>query len=436
MEKKEAPQSTSRTPRWVYTVFPVSFATGPLGTLVQLYLIELNGHELGTLYGSLAVAIFNGVGIPAAIFWGFTTDRLHKRRVMIAGSYAAMALILAAFYFDRSTGGTILFYAVFSFVSSAAATPLSLLIMEKENKSKWAEAFARLSMMSSVGNVGGLLLSTIWVEVLPLLLLSIPLSIFSLASAALAVLTISEPPFVLERETLVMRKPSFFSRLLASPVMFLTIPKLSDFRRVFRGLRSGLTNYVPLFYISTVLFYLSSGLFNTSFVPAMASFGISKSGIFAVILAGMVVQTVAFQFAGRYIQTRSLVISTAQGLLLRGFSYAAMGAAAVFASGALFLTPTLVLYPLAAGVAFAVYYTSSNTMVFNTVQKKNPGSSLGVYSAVVGLAATVGSFVSGPISVYSGFYVTFTIAGVLLYAAVFVISRLPRGEKADSSINH
>ena len=47
-------------------------------------------------------------------------------------------------------------------VSVAAATPLSLLIMETEPKGKWAGAFARLSMISSVGNVVGLLLSTIW----------------------------------------------------------------------------------------------------------------------------------------------------------------------------------------------------------------------------------------------------------------------------------
>ncbi len=417
---------------WVYSVFPVALATGPLGTLVQLYLIELNGPHLGTLYASLAVAIFNGVGIPASIFWGFTTDRLHKRRVIIAGSYAAMALVLTSFYFDRSTGGTILIYSVFSFVSAAAATPLNLLIMEKEHKSKWAGAFARLSMMSSVGNVCGLLLSTVWVEVLPLLLLSIPLSLLSLTSAAIAALTIGEPPFVLERETMVMRKPSFFNRLLASPVIFLTVPRLSDFRRVFRGLRSGLTNYVPLFYISTVLFYLSSGLFNTSFVPAMSSFGIPESGIFAVILAGMVVQTLAFQYLGKFTESRSLVVGSVQGLLLRGFSYSAIGIAALFFTGVLFLAPALLLYPLAAGVAYAAYYTSSNTMMFNTVQKKNPGAALGVYSAVVGFAATAGSLLSGPISVFSGFYVTFTISGVLLYIAVFVVSRLPRLDMPDS----
>ncbi len=421
-----------RRPSWVYSVFPVSLATGSLGTLVQLYLIELNGVHLGTLYGSVAVAIFNGVGIPASIFWGLATDRLHKRRLIVAMSYAVMALVLVSFYLDKTTAGTVLTYSIFSFVSAASATPLNLLIMETEQKSRWPGAFAKLSMISSVGNVAGLLLSTIWVVALPLLSLAVPLGAFSLASAVLAVVTIREPAFVLEQETIVMRKPSFFNRLLALPMMFLTIPKASDFRRVFRGLRFGLTSYVPLFYISTVLFYLSSGLFNTSFVPAMRSFGIPEGEAFAIILAGMVVQTVAFRYAGRYVEERSLVMSSVQGLLLRGFSYVGIAAAALFVTGWAFLLPILVLYPVAAGVAFAIYYTSSNTMMFNTVQKKHPGSALGVYSAVVGLAATLGALVSGVISVYLGFYVTFTAAAVALYLAVFVVSRLPRGDTHDS----
>ncbi len=421
---------------WVYSVFPVSLATGPLGTLVQLYLIELNGVQLGTIYGSLAVAVFNGVGIPASIFWGFATDRIHRRRLLIAASYAAMAVIMVSFYLDRTTGGTILTYSLFSFVSAASATPLNLLIMETEKKDRWPGTFARLSMMSSVGNVGGLLIGAVWASGLPLLELSVPLSAFSLASAVLSVVTIREPPFVLEPETVVLRKPSFFHRLLALPLFFLSVPKASDFRRVFRGLRYGLTSYVPLFYISTVLFYLSSGLFNTSFAPAMKAFGVPEGGIFGVILAGMAVQTLAFQHAGKYVENRSLVITSVQGLLLRGLGYGGIGVAALLVTTPLFAAPALVLYPLAAGIAFSVYYTSSNTMMFNTVQRKNPGAALGVYSAFVGLAATAGSLASGFISVYSGFYVTFTAASILLYAAVFVVSRLPRNDNPDIARPH
>ncbi|MGD1054811.1 MAG: MFS transporter [Nitrososphaerales archaeon] len=422
----------TRKTSWVYSVFPVALATGPLGTMVQLYLIELNGVTLGTIYSGLAVAIFNGVSIPAAIFWGFTTDRLHRRRGLIAASYALMAVVLVSFYFDRTTAGTIATYSIFSFISVASATPLNLLIMETEEKGRWAGAFAKLSMMSSVGNVGGLVLSTLWSEEFPLILLSVPLGFFALVSAALSVVTISEPAFIFERESVAMRRSSFFSRLLTLPVFFIRAPKASDFKRVFRGLRSSLTSYVPLFYISTVLFYLSSGLFNTSFVPAMSAFSLTQFEVFGVILAGAAAQTLAFQGAGRYVGTQSLVTTTAQGLLIRGWSYVVIGAAALLLAGPLFIVPALVMYPIAAGLAFAVYYTSSNTMMFNTVQRKNPGAALGVYSAVVGLAAMGGSLASGFISVYLGFYTTFVLAGVLLFAAVWIVAHLPKSPGTDS----
>ena len=428
------PKGGRRTKKinWVYSVFPVALATGPLSTLIQLYLIELNGVTLGTIYSGLAIAIFNGVSIPAAIFWGFTTDRLHRRRGLIAASYALMAVVLVSFYFDRTTAGTIATYSIFSFVSVASATPLNLLIMETEEKGRWAGAFARLSMVSSVGNVGGLILSTLWSEKFPLILLSVPLGFFALASAALSVITISEPAFIFERETVAMRRSSFFSRLLTLPVFFIRAPKASDFTRVFRGLHSSLTSYVPLFYISTVLFYLSSGLFNTSFVPAMSAFSLTEVETFAVILIGVAVQVLAFQWAGPYVSAQSLVTTSAQGLLIRGWSYIVIGAAALLLAGPLFIVPALVMYPIASGIAFAVYYTSSNTMMFNTVQRKNPGAALGVYSAVIGIATMGGSLASGFISVYLGFYTTFVLAGVLLFSAVWIVAHLPKSPGTDS----
>jgi MFS family permease len=421
---------------WIFSVFPFSVATGPLGAMIQLYLIQLDGQVLGTIYSGIASAVFNGISIPAALFWGLTIDRLHKRRALIALSYTLTAFALLSFYFDRTAEGTIAIYSVVSFVSFASATPLNLLIMETEKKSRWAGAFAKLSMMSSIGNVVGLVLSTVWTGILPptqLALLFIPMGVLAVTSAALSLLMIREPEFVFERETVVRRQPSFFSRLLANPVFFLVVPSASDFRRAFRGMRSSLTRQVPLFYISTVLFYFSSGLFNTSFVPAMHFFSLPDTEVFGVILAGMMVQTLSFQGAGRFVEARSLISTSIQGLLLRGWSYLGIGAAALLVSGPIFVAPVLLLYPVAGGVAFAIYYTSANTMMFSTVQSKSAGAALGVYSAVVGIAAMTGSLVSGFISVDLGYHTTFILAGMILFAAVGVIGRLPKPSSPDES---
>ena len=419
--------------RWLYSTFPISVATGPLGTMVQLFLIQLNGQALGTIYGGLAAAIYNGISIPAALFWGVTIDRLHKRKGLITLSYALIAVALVSFYFDRSTQGTIARYSVISFVSLASASPLNLLIMETEQKSRWAGAFAKLSLVSSLGNVVGLVLSTFWTDLFPthLVLLFVPMGALSVTSSALSVVMIREPEFVLERETVARRRPSFFARLLANPVFFVTIPSLSDFRRAFRGIRSSLTRSVPLFYISSIMFYLSSGLFNTSFVPAMHDFSIPDQEVFGVVLASSVVQTVAFQVAGRLVGDKNLVKTSIQGLLLRGWSYFGIGVSALLFTGPQFLGPAFLLYPVSSGLAYAIYYTSANTMMFTTVQGKSAGAALGVFSAVAGIAAMSGSFASGFISVYDGYYVTFIISGVLLFISAVIVSRLPKPLSPD-----
>lgn len=422
--------------RWVYSTLPISLATGPLGTLVTLYLIQLNGITLGTIYASLAAAIYNGVSIPAAIFWGVATDRIHRRRILVVGSYVLVGVTVISFLFDQTTGGTVARYAVVSFVSVASATPLNLLIMETESKSRWAEAFAKLSMVSGVGTVAGLLLGTAWTEALPaqLTLLFLPLGAFGLASAGLAALMITEPKFIFEEENVALRKQSFFSRLLANPIFFLGAPRLSDFRRVFRGLRSSLTSYLPLFYITTIMFYFSGGLFNTVFVPALQRHLLSDDQVFVVILLGTLVQTLAFQFAGRFISARPLAATSIQGLVLRGACYVVLGIAAfLFAGGPSFLASAILLYPLASGVAFAFYYISSNTMMFNSVHGRNMGSSLGVYSAVVGVAAMIGALLSGFVSIAAGFYTTFVFAGLILFATAAIVARLPQSQLTGPS---
>jgi MFS family permease len=426
----EKPTVEKSSSRWVYSVLPESLASGALGTLVQLYLIQLNGHYLGTIYATLAVALSTGASIPASIFWGYVTDRIHLRRAVIVSSYAVVSLNLFAFYFIRSTAGTVSLFSAFAFVSAATATPLNLLIMESEEKSRWADAFSRLSMMSSLGNVAGLVLSVLWAPVLPLDLLFLPFGVFSLISAIMAFVTIREPPFVFEGETLIGRASAFFARLLSLPLMFLYLPKLSDFKRIFRGLRSSLTSYVPLFYLSTICFYVSSGVFNTSFVPALSAFSLAPGEIFAVILSGMIIQTLTFRYAGKYIARQSLISSSVQGLLLRGGCYLVVGVLSFLIGGPAMLIPALVLYPLAAGVAFAVYYTSSNTMMFNTITGRNAGSTIGVYSAVVGFASFAGSLASGFISVYFGFFDTFILAGLILFLAGVLVSRMrPAGHQ-------
>jgi predicted MFS family arabinose efflux permease len=122
-----------------------------------------------------------------------------------------------------------------------------------------------------------------------------------------------------------------------------------------------------------------------------------------------------------------------QSVTLRGMCYGLLGITFVAFPGVLFLFPSLVLYAIAAGVCFGVYYTASNTMVFNSIAGRNHGSSLGVYSAVVGIATTAGSLLSGLTSVYLGFDVTFLLAGGTLGVSALITLRLARNHGQGTS---
>jgi MFS family permease len=394
---------------------------------VQLYLLQLDGVHQGTIYVAAALTAFNAVSIPAAIVWGFVTDRLRIRKNLIVVSYLATTVVLLSFLLTLSNSGVVLLFSLVSFISAASATPLNLLIMETEPKNHWATGFARLSLVSSIGATVGYAMSSVWVQFLPVAWLVVPFAAFSSVSVAMSVLLIQEPKFVFEGEVGVLQRPGFLQRLLAFPLIFLNIPRLSDFRRVFQGLRSELTSYQPLLYLSIICFYFAGGIFNTSIVPALTAGSLSGSQIYLVSVAVLVTQIFSFRYAGRYVVSRSLTAVAVQSLILRGAAYALQGAAALLLSGTAFLLLSSTLYALSSGVAYGIYYTASNTMIFNSLKGRNHGSSLGVYSALVGVSTTLGSIVSGVASLYLGFHVTFILAGAILGLTAWITSRLPRG---------
>jgi MFS family permease len=373
---------------------------------------------------ALAITLFNAVGVPAAVVWGFVTDRFQQRKLIIAGSYLATAAILVSFLFATTGYVVSLLYAVFSFVTSAATTPLSLLIMETERKQRWATAFARFSMVTSIGQTVGLVLSVGWGFFFSLSYLVVPLAILSVVSAALAVLMIKEPSMVFERKAIAMNKPSFYHRILAVPLFFLRVPRWNDFKRVFRNVKFELTRQVPILYFSIFMFYLASGIFNTSIVPSLRANNVSSFLIFLVTTVAMVVQIISFRYAGPYTERRSPVKAAVGGLVVRSLGYGFLGVSLYVVTGVLFLVPVLILYPVAAGIAYSVYYTASNTMIFNTLRGGRQGSSLGVYSALVGAATLLGSLVSGFTSFFLGFSTTFIVAAAFLGLSAWLASLL------------
>ena len=406
---------------WLGAIVPFNIALGPVATLIQLLILQLNGTVIDV---ALAITFFNAVSIPAAMIWGLVTDRFHRRKAIVVACYLASAAILLSFLFADTEYWVSFLYSAFSFVTAASTAPLNLLVMETAHKAKWATAFAKFSMTTSIGQTVGLILSVIWGLLFPLTFLVVILAILSVVSATLADLMIMEPKVIFERQAVTLNKSSFFHRILSVPIIFLRIPHLHDFKKVFRDIKYDLTRQVPILYFSIFAFYLASGMFNTSIVPSLHANNISSFLIFLVTTIAMVVQIVSFKYAGPYVEKKLPSKAATGGLVLRSLGYGSLGLSLYIFPGALFLMPVLVFYPLAAGIAYSVYYTASNTMIFNTLHPGRKGSSLGVYSALVGIAIMLGSLVSGVTSFFLGYSITFIIAAFLLAVSAWLCSLL------------
>ncbi|HLN45670.1 MAG TPA: hypothetical protein VK209_08190 [Candidatus Sulfotelmatobacter sp.] len=143
------------------------------------------------------------------------------------------------------------------------------------------------------------------------------MAILSIISAAMAVLMTKEPKVVFEQQAIVLNKPSFFHRLRAIPILFLRVPHLNDFKSIFRGLKYELTRDVPILYFSIFLFYLGTGVFNTSIIPSLEANNVSNFLIFLVITVVMIVQILSFRYAGPYTEKKSPVTASTYSLVLR-----------------------------------------------------------------------------------------------------------------------
>nr|WP_156017255.1 MFS transporter [Sulfuracidifex metallicus] len=409
--------------KWMYTALPFNASTGPLSTLITLEILRLHGNAINV---GLAISLGNAILIPASIIWGLMADR-YSRKYLILTSFAGTGASLLAIVFLNTIPLVSADYALSVFFSTAASTPMNLLIMATAEKKKWASAFSRLSMVSSIGMLLGLIISSVAVNFVPLILVIQIMGLLSIISLILGLKLIPRSPIRVERVAMVHHRESFSTRIRMLPLFFLHLPQLAHFKMFsIRRLRRRPVNYIPMLYLGIVAFYFSSGLFNTVYPAGLYTLGVSSSIVLAVISLGMVAQTLTFYFAGKAIEERGEKLVASFSLLVRGLSYVIMGISTLATTGAMVVINSL-FYPLAAGFAYSLYYSSSTTMIFKVVGERRQGTGLGVYSTVVGIALLLGSLTSGYVSHFLGYAVDFSIAGGILLMDALLFSKLEEG---------
>ncbi|MEM0078541.1 MAG: hypothetical protein QW155_05855, partial [Thermoplasmata archaeon] len=317
-------------------------------------------------------------------------------------------------YFANTPLEIIIIYTFNSFIVSASASPLNLLIMETVPENLWKIAFSNLQLAGSLGGTIGLGLSFLVTYVIPLKLLIIILFYVSLISINLSYMLIPKTIERGERKIFALNLHAFLSRIFVTPFVWVRLTNESLIHTIRNfNLKKFIKTKIFSLYMAIFLFYIGSGLFNTIYPAGLKKVGLNESLVFLVIFVGMVVQTATYFYIGYNKKLIATDENFKKSIILRGSSYIMIGLIFLLFPFMVLYT-NLIIYPLAAGIAFSIFYTVSNVIVFESIGNKARGRMLGLYTSLIQIGVLIGAVFSGFISYYLGYWLDFVIAGIFV----------------------
>jgi len=392
---------------------------GPLGTLAALLVLDLGGTviDYAVMVSGASLATVFG-----SLFWGLVLDATIDRKVLLTLSYLGISASFLVMFSSATVSGVALAYIILSFFQSSVGPVSNIMIMNISPRSEWPTAFGKYNSLSSVGVIAGYVFSSFWAAFARLDLLLLVFSAVSFGASLYWTLSLKGVhPMPIERVAYTLNRQSFVNRFLSTLSVFLRIPRLNDFRRFRKLLASPMTRQAPLLYLSLFIFNIASGVYNTALNPSLVSRSLTKSEVFAVNMVAMAVQAYSMQRSGR-IPPGRLVSSAKTGLTLRIAGYTVTAVAMALLTKLPLAVAVGLAFSLAGGYAYSLFYVSSTSLVFDTLQGGRQGGMLGVISALSGGGAFIGSIVSGYLAFYTGYPVTDAVAAFILLFALYTFA--------------
>jgi MFS family permease len=419
--------------RWLYAWALAAVALGAGSLLVPLYFVAIGGSTLllGVLAGVAAAA-----GAPGALIFGRVADRTGKRRSLVLLALGLAAGSLVAVALTESVWVVILGNAVLWFAAGAAAPVLTLLVTVGALERDWPGRFATLNRYQGWGWAGGLVLGLGWTT-----LLSAPLgTVFAqqtllwvcagcvLLSMVFGTRWLPADPGAGEQP-----RPSRIARAIARsrrlPVRSATFPvgpaRIYWLTRSLhpRRVAARLTPSLALYLLAVLAIFTGFGVFWGPLPSYLAgTLGYGSGIIFGLYLVSSLGSAFCYDIAGRLAERYDTIGLQTGGLLARAVLHPAVALVGVaIPATALSLLTNGVVFALI-GVAWAVVAITATSIVTRLSPPAIRGETLGLYTALSGLASGVGSVLGGWLAGY-GFTVTFGVAGgfVLLGTALVVV---------------
>ncbi|MCI4361020.1 MAG: MFS transporter [Thermoplasmata archaeon] len=407
---------------WLLAFVPINAATSGFGVaLPLLILISLHGAWVDV---AVAASLFNVAVIVASMFWGYLADRYPNRRLFLLFNFVGFALLYVIIAESPSLPLLFALYTIVGLIAPAGASASNLLILEQFDEAERPNAFASFQEMSIIGSMAGLLVGWAWlVDARPLAPLLFVLAALAGVSVVAVWIGIRPSGRTLPAIHVAHHPEGLISRLHHSAAWRISFPffprppilsrrGLRSFRR---WVREEFHHELPLIFAASLLFNLSSNLFNISYTPYLYSLGITASSIFIVNFANNLAQSFSFPASGNLtsrvgadpVVQRSTYLRSLGYLAVAGFTFAPMATGAAYGANAIAFGVL--------GAAIAFYSTSSSIILFRALRGRDAGRILGVNSALGGLAAVAGALLSGLLAVVGSYRLVFLVsAGALL----------------------
>lgn len=404
-------------PRWLYVIVPYYAIQSSIGSFVRLYILDLGGSVIDV---GLASSAFTIALIPSAYLGGKLADFLGRRRPILVLSAAGQLVSVVVLTLSTSIPPIIGLYALFSFFGSFAPPIFSLLLVETLSKDRWGEGSAHSFRFMIYGSTLGLALSATVLVFMPLRSVSLLPMSFSTLMLAFCLAVLRDPPVTLERRTIAFSSDTLIGRLAHLPVILLRLPKAIDFKMLARSWGHALTRDIPLIMMSSALFLLGANLFFTSYTPYLKSNDLSYLEIVGLDLFVSVINGLASSKPFKEISKKGDPGVLVEFLSLRAIAFLLGAVTSLYFTGRPVMYITLLLY-LLIGIAYTNITIGINSLLYKYLPSGKQGGTLGVYSSINSIAMFLGSLLSGTISYYLGYSITFLLSSIALFGAASML---------------
>jgi len=400
-------------PRWFYVIIPFYVIQSCIGTYVTLRILDLGGSVISV---GLASSAYNIALIPSAFIGGRIADYIGRRRPLLALSAMGQFLTLSLIAMSGDVNLMIGFFAIYSFFSSLSPTVFSLLLMDTVSKENLGEGSALSFKYMIYGSLTGNVLGFLVLTSLPLTAVAVIPVGFSTILLVLSLVLVKDSKTTTERQAIAFNPDALIARLTHLPVLLLKTPKVDDIKGLVRDARGAVSRDIPLIMVTNALFFLGANLFFTSYTPFLKANNLSYLEITGLSIFITCINGLAStqRFSGFSKKGDPGMIVEFLSLRAMAFLFAAIESLYFFGHDVLYVT--LLLY-LLIGMAYTNITIGMNALLYRFLPKEGQGGTLGVYSAINSVAMFLGSFLSGNISFFFGYSLTFLLSSIALFGA-------------------